>query len=226
MSDNLPEKADKNKDLHVQEHLKPQLTFTFNVLLEKEDFVNFVNNHSSSCCPIQFFHDKDAKDKNGLNGLVVTKEPQSREKFVKAMIDITGISDIGLANKLCTMAANAFPGDEHESLAIVLQALHNYKPKNAIEAGLVCQATILEMQGLRYLERAELANLLPHRDSAINAAIKLLRLQHETIEALNRLRRGNEQKIVVQHQNVLVGDGGQAVISSQLIKGDNGNYGK
>jgi len=38
-----------------------------------------------------------------------------------------------------------------------------------------------------------------HADHYGNKAIKLLRLHNETIEALNRYRRGGEQKVTVTH---------------------------
>lgn len=215
MSDNLPEKSSENKDSHLQE-LPKFFRVGFNTMMQREDFVNFLNDHHQACCPVQFYYTKDEEGKNVINGLVVNTTPQSPEKFAKAIMDITGINDIGLANKLCDMAARAVPGNPHEGMAIILQSLNNYKPKNAIEAGLVAQATVLEMQGLRYLERAESAEFLSHRDSAINSATKLLRLQHETLEVLNRQRRGNEQRIVIQHQNVQVNDGGKAVIAGQM----------
>lgn len=102
-------------------------------------------------------------------------------------------------------------------MTVILQAFNNYKPKNAIEAGLVCQAAILEMQGMKYLQRAESADMLHHRESSINIATKLLRLQHETLETLSRQRRGGEQRVMVQHQHVQVNDGGKAIVGSHLV---------
>ena len=53
----------------------------------------------------------------------------------------------------------------------------------------------------------------------LDFAMKLLRLSNETIETMNRFRRGNEQRFVVQHQYVQVNEGGQAIVGSQLNNG-------
>jgi hypothetical protein len=52
---------------------------------------------------------------------------------------------------------------------------------------------------MKNLRRSATADMLCHSEHYINKAIKLLRLHNETVEALNRYRRGGEQKIVVQH---------------------------
>src|SRR6185436_329219 len=203
----------ENKDVNLKKS-SDALSYSFNAVMQKEDLVNILNKLASSCCPIQFYYTKNDSGENVANGLVVTNEPQSCEIFAKAIMDITGIADIGLANKLCEIAANALSGDSIERMPVILQSLNDYKPRNAREAGLVCQATVLEMQGMKYLQRAESAVMLHHRESAINIATKLLRLQHETLETLSRLKRGSEQRVIVQHQHVQINEGGKAIVGS------------
>ncbi len=52
---------------------------------------------------------------------------------------------------------------------------------------------------MEYLALAAVAQLADHMNHCNNTAIKLLRLHNETIEALNRHRRGGEQRVIVQH---------------------------
>jgi hypothetical protein len=204
---------EKSKDLQkIDAHFK----IGFNVVPQREELIQSIK--TPDRCPIEFWYTQDKETgQNALNGQIINVDRQTPEIFSKAITDITGIVDIGLAKRLCVRAADAMPDKTNEALSLILQSFHNSKPKNATEAGLCAQVAILEAQGMAYLQRAENADMLHHRESLINIAIKLLRLQHETIEALNRLRRGNEQKIIVQHQNVQVNDGGKAIIGSQLI---------
>ena len=55
---------------------------------------------------------------------------------------------------------------------------------------------------MRYLNKANQADMLWYAEFYMKSALKLLRLHNETVETLNRYKRGGEQKIVVQH-NVL-----------------------
>ncbi len=88
---------------------------------------------------------------------------------------------------------------KNEQLNIVAQTLHDFGPRNAIEARLALQAGALFTHGMINLRRSAMADILCHSEHYVNKAIKLLRLHNETVEALNRYRRGGEQKIVVQH---------------------------
>jgi hypothetical protein len=56
-------------------------------------------------------------------------------------------------------------------------------------------------------------------DRNVNNLTKLLRLQHETIETLNRYRRKGTQQLIVQHVNV--NQGGQAIVGAVQQGGDN-----
>jgi hypothetical protein len=61
-------------------------------------------------------------------------------------------------------------------------------------------------------ERCEKSKNFKGSEFYMKSAIKLLRLHNETIDALNRYRRGNEQKIIVQHVNV--DNGSQAILNN------------
>jgi hypothetical protein len=90
---------------------------------------------------------------------------------------------------------------------IILQSLYDFQPKDAIEARLVSQAIALYQHGMSRLGKAGSSDQIPHSEAQVNMAIKLLRVHNETIEALNRYRRGGEQKVTVTH----------AVVAAQAI---------
>jgi len=74
------------------------------------------------------------------------------------------------------------------------------------------------LQSANFLARAATSNNVNAIDRYINNAVKLSRVQNETIEARTRYLRQGEQKYTVTHQHVNV-RGGQTVISGNLNHG-------
>lgn len=97
-----------------------------------------------------------------------------------------------------------------DAINIMAQSLNDFQPRDAIEAGLITQATALYQHGMDRLGRAGRSDTIPNSESQVNMAVKLLRLRNETIEAITRYRRGGEQRVIVQHVNV--NEGGQAIV--------------
>jgi hypothetical protein len=67
------------------------------------------------------------------------------------------------------------------------------------------------------LTRAKQADLMPALQECGSLAVKLLRTYTTQVEALARLRRGGEQRVIVQHVNV--NEGGQAIVGAVKIRG-------
>ncbi len=98
--------------------------------------------------------------------------------------------------------------------------MNDFQPKDVNEARLVTQAMALFQHGMDRLRKVGSSADLHCSESQTNMAIKLLRCHNETIEALNRYRRGGEQRVIVQHVNV--NDGGKAIVGS-ILNGGGGN---
>lgn len=98
---------------------------------------------------------------------------------------------------------------------LAIPFMQEMKPQNALEAMLCSQILSLHCVGMDSMRKSE--NETFQKDSHLNNAIKLFRVQHETVESLMKLRRNGEQKLIVQHVNVC--DGGQAVVNGQLTTG-------
>ena len=74
---------------------------------------------------------------------------------------------------------------------------------------------------MHYLKLAGAENMIPQAEHYMKNAIKLLRLHNETVEAINRHRRGGSQKVIVQHVNVE--GGSQAIVNNgDMITGGGG----
>ncbi len=92
-----------------------------------------------------------------------------------------------------------FNSNESSALNILVQSLHDFKPKDAMEARLVSQATVSFHYAMNLLSRSAGADMLGHLESFGNLALKLMRAHNEAVDALARYRRGGQQHIVVQH---------------------------
>ena len=122
---------------------------------------------------------------------------------------ITGTKDFEVAHNIVNSGAMAIlslvemgkPMSEQaiSSLNIILQNLHDFQPKDAIEASLVAKAAALFQHGMARLSKLATSENVRNSEAQANMAIKLLRCHNETIEALSRYRRGGEQRVVVQH---------------------------
>jgi hypothetical protein len=121
--------------------------------------------------------------------------------FLETLKSVMGIKDTELACQILSAGVSALKSTcgEKDSYNVILQTMHDLRPKDSVEARLVVQASALFSQGLSNLRMAETADMMCHADHYSNKAFKLLRLHNETIEALNRYRRGGEQKVTVTH---------------------------
>lgn len=134
-------------------------------------------------------------------------EELARDKYK----EVIGVKDSELAQSILFDSAKAI---EHltgpvESLNIMAQSFHDFQPRNAIEARLIAQMTVAHVLAMHSIKIASRADLSCHIEAMGNLGIKFMRVQNETVEALDRLRRGGEQKMTVTHSVVT----GQAIIN-------------
>ncbi len=147
-----------------------------------------------------------SEDKCGFT-LDVTHEENAGDGLLKMYTDavkkIVGVKEIELANHILQCASGAiksFVGSENACfMNIILQFLHDTKPRDAIEAQLAAQAAALFTHSMSNLQRMGKAQTVQHVEAYANVSVKLSRAHNETVEALNRHRRGGEQKVTVTH---------------------------
>lgn len=152
-------------------------------------------------CPINYVLE-EGKVKN-----MIIQEGVDRSNLLQSVF---GTNEVDLSQEIMN-AIDAMPGSKTEQKYNSLtQAMHEIRPKNATEARLCAQAHVLFSNGMKYLERAEDQGMMCHADHYLKYSLKLIRLHNETILALDKLRRGGEQKVTVRHQHICVNDGGKA----------------
>ena len=138
------------------------------------------------------------KDENGEVKIVLNEE---KLMGLPPLKDVTGVKDTELSTNIIFPAVNAiFRELGYEGACnTIIQSEHDFRPKDALEARLVAQAAVAYQHAMSLIEKGARMDVLAHLESLINLSIKFMRVHIETIEALNRYRRGGEQKVTVTH---------------------------
>jgi len=167
-------------------------------------------------CPIKFVFNGDKLEK-----MIIDEENNNLNSLKR----VFGTIDLELISEILECGANVFmDAPREQKFNTMVQALADFKPQNAMEARLCAQAQALYSQGMRLMACANDEKMMLQQEHCLKNAIKLLRLHNETVLALDKLRRGGEQKVVVQHVNV--SDGGQAAIMAGNFQAGGGGDGK
>lgn len=154
--------------------------------IESTPCKTWVNEHGQ----IQTIRDAKLDDVNLLIKIAGTKDSEIATTLVRSGV---------LALEPVIEGANSSSEKLSECSNLIFQSLNDFQPKDVIEARLVTQATVLYQHGMSNLRRSELADLIPQASYYSNKAIKFFKLHNETIEAINRHRRGGEQRVIIQH---------------------------
>ncbi|MGA8165638.1 MAG: hypothetical protein WB791_11590 [Waddliaceae bacterium] len=148
------------------------------------------------------------------------------EKYKGQVEDVFGTADFNLIQEILSVGESGLVrrDEEKHNIDVLLRTLADLKPNNAREAMLCVQAQALFSQGMNLLHWATNESMLSNEDHYMKNAIKCLRLHNETLLTLDKIRRGGEQRVVVQHVNVT--DGGQAAIMAGNFRAGGGGKGK
>jgi len=99
-----------------------------------------------------------------------------------------------------------------DEMNAALAAIDGMRPTDEIEAMLAVQMVATHEVAMDMIARAKRADRMPILQESGSLAVKLLRTYTAQVEALARLRRGGEQRVIVQH--VHINEGGQAIVGA------------
>ncbi len=121
-------------------------------------------------------------------------------------------------NKLLTFARTPDGHDIDEGrLNSIIAAIDGAAPSNEVEAMLATQLAVTHELVMDLLGRAKRADQIPQFDAAGSMAFKLLRAFAGHVELLQKLKRGGEQTVRVEH--VHVHPGGNAIVGNVATGG-------
>ena len=152
------------------------------------------------------------------DGTLHIRPPHSDDAgFAARLLDAFGTESPAFANRamerlgtVMRPKGTALPNQTEFNAA--LAAIDGIRPGDEIEAMLAVQMVATYETAMDMLIRAKQADLMPTLQECGSLAVKLLRTYTAQVEALARLRRGGEQRVIVQHVNV--NDGGQAIVGA------------
>lgn len=124
--------------------------------------------------------------------------------------------DQGLGRLGAIMRRKGASMPTERELNAALAAVDGLEPENEMEAMLAIQMAATHEMAMEMLTRAKQTDLLPTLQECGSLAVKLLRTYAAQVDAFARLRRGGEQRVIVQHVNV--SEGGQAAIVGAINK--------
>jgi hypothetical protein len=154
----------------------------------------------------------------GDNGVLRISLPHSDDAgFATRLLDAFGTKSPAFANRamerlgaVMRPKGSALPTQTEFNAA--LAAVDGIRPTDEIEAMLAVQMVATYETAMDMLMRAKQADLTPTLQECGSLAVKLFRTYTAQVEALARLRRGGEQRVIVQHVNV--NEGGQAIVGA------------
>jgi hypothetical protein len=155
---------------------------------------------------------------DGDNGALRISPPHSDDAgFATRLLDAFGTKSPAFANRamerlgtVMRPKGTALPMQTEFNAA--LAAVDGIRPADEIEAMLALEMIATHETAMDMLMRAKHADLTPALQECGSLAVKLLRTYTAQVETLARLRRGGEQRVIVQHVNV--NDGGQAIVGA------------
>lgn len=102
----------------------------------------------------------------------------------------------------------------------LIAAIEGSRPQNELQAMLALQMVLAHEMAMQATRRALKADQIPQYDSAGNMVIKLMRAFAGHLELMEKLQRGGEQTVRVEHVHVHAG--GQAIVGT-VAAGGGGN---
>jgi hypothetical protein len=123
--------------------------------------------------------------------------------------------EVMLGKLISGLRPNPFDVLEEATLNAAIAVIASVKTTTELEALLATQAIIAGFSAFRMLELSQ--RHLGEENIAVYGtfAVKLVRLQNDLIETINRNRRGNSQSIVVKHVHIHPGAQGVVGIVNQ-----------
>lgn len=164
-------------------------------------------------------------------GAVLLDMQGNRDLRLASIFDATGMTDhefsIILLDDIYDVCRThgACPGSEIRINA-ALAAMHDIRPKNALEGMLCAQMVSVHTMAMRVLSIANLKGQTSYSiEESVTHSTKLMRTFLMQVEALQKLRgKTTEQKVIVEHVNVQAG--GQAIVGAVAQTGGEGKKGE
>jgi hypothetical protein len=103
-------------------------------------------------------------------------------------------------------------GIDPAELDTVIAIVSGQQPKNELEAMLICQMAVTHALTMKSFSNLNRSDQIQQQDSNALTIARLTKAFASQVDALAKLRRGGEQRVVVEHVHVY--PGGQAIVGA------------
>lgn len=154
----------------------------------------------------------------------LTYKETSEGVYYSRLVEMFGVTDTVAAVELQRQVHAAAPNQrDSQDFNGPLALIDGLEPQDTLEGMLAVQMATVHGLAMKLCHRAAHSNApVDVTDRYLNQANKLMRTFATLTETLHKKRTGGKQTITVQHQQISVSDGGQAVIGDVHNTGGNG----
>lgn len=159
----------------------------------------------------------EARVRKDENGHVRVEQPHSDQNgWTIQQLNAFGTTSAGFLNSEVMRLINVVcPGEiREERINAALAVVDGIQPRDEVEAMLAVQMAATHSLMMQMASNAVRSEMVNHLEAAGNLAVKLARTFTAQVEALAKLRKPPEQRVVVEHKHVHVHPGAQAVVGN------------
>jgi len=174
--------------------------------------------------PPRFEVGREIKSENGVTQILHGPKHSDMEGWRAQMMaafgtpskTVVGVELERIAKALRQRDGTIDPAEMDTVIAIV----SGQRPKNELEAMVVCQMAVTHALTMRSFGNLNRSESIQQQDSNALAVARLTKAFASQVDSLAKLRRGGEQRVVVEHVHVY--PGGQAIVGSVTHTGGPG----
>ena len=174
--------------------------------------------------PPRFEVDTQIKDESGATQIIQGPKHSDMEGWRTQLLAAFGTSSKNVAGVEMERIARALRQRDGTinpaELDVVIAIVSGQRPKNELEAMVVCQMAVTHALTMRSFGNLNRSNDIQQQDSNALTVARLTKAFASQVDALAKLRRGGEQRVVVEHVHVY--PGGQAIVGTVNHTGGRG----
>ena len=155
------------------------------------------------------------KTENGATQIIQGPKHSDIDGWHAQLMAAFGTTSITVAHVEVERIARALRRDgkiDPAELDTVVAIVSGQQPKNELEAMIVCQMAVTHALTMRSLGNLNRSSSIQQQDSNALTVARLTKAFASQMDALGKLRRGGEQRVVVEHVHVHAG--AQAIVGA------------
>jgi hypothetical protein len=155
------------------------------------------------------------ENKNGAAQIIQLPSHSEIGGWYAQLVAAFGTTSIKVAHVEVARIAKVLQRDgkiDPAEIDTVIAILSGQQPKNELEAMVICQMAVTHVLTMRSLGNLNRSSSIQQQDSNALTVARLTKAFGSQVDALGKLRRGGEQRVVVEHVHIHAG--AQAIVGA------------